>query len=80
MFSQQLAKFKNETKIITYLRARVSGVLGALRNLCILRIGRIASGCNDTRIHIESIQYEAFGSVRITNRTIRWTNPIMLEK
>ncbi len=44
MFSQQLAKFKNETKIKTYLRARgPPGVSGALRSLRILRIGRIGS-------------------------------------
>ncbi len=43
MFSQQLAKFKNETKIKTSLRARGPGVSGALRSLRILRIGRIGS-------------------------------------
>ncbi len=44
MFSQQLAKFKNETKIKTYLRARGSpGVSGPLHSLHILRIGRIGS-------------------------------------
>ncbi len=47
MFSQQLAKFKNETKIKTYLRARgPPGVSGALRSLRILRIGRIGSESN----------------------------------
>ncbi len=50
MFSQQLAKFKNETKIKTYLRARgPPGVSGALRSLRILRIGRIGSGSTYTR-------------------------------
>ncbi len=44
MFSQQLAKFKNETKIKTSLRARgPPAVSGALRSLRILRIGRIGS-------------------------------------
>ncbi len=41
MFSQQLAKFKNETKIKTSLRARgPPGVSGALRSLRILPIER----------------------------------------
>ncbi len=45
MFSQQLARFKIETKIKTSLRARgPPGVLGALCSLRILRIGRIGSG------------------------------------
>ncbi len=45
-FSQQLTKFKNETKIKTSLRARGSpGVSGAQRSLHILHIGRIGSGC-----------------------------------
>ncbi len=45
MFSQQLAKFKIETKIKTSLRARgPPGVSGALCSLRILRIGRIGSG------------------------------------
>ncbi len=45
MFSQQLAKFQNETKIKTSLRARgPPGVSGALCSLRILRIGRIGSG------------------------------------
>ncbi len=44
MFSQQLAKFKIETKIKTSLRARgPPGVSGALSSLRILRIGRIGS-------------------------------------
>ncbi len=44
MFSQQLAKFKIETKIKTSLRARgPPGVSGALCSLRILRIGRIGS-------------------------------------
>ncbi len=44
MFSQQLAKFKNETKIKTSLRARgPPGVSGALCSLRILHIGRIGS-------------------------------------
>ncbi len=44
MFSQQLAKFKNETKIKTSLRARgPPGVSGDLRSVRILRIGRIGS-------------------------------------
>ncbi len=45
MISQQLAKFKIETKIKTSLRARgPPGVSGALCSLRILRIGRIGSG------------------------------------
>ncbi len=45
MFSQQLAKFKIETKIKTSLRARgPPGVSGALSSVRILRIGRIGSG------------------------------------
>ncbi len=45
MFSQQLAKFKIETKIKTSLRARgPPGVSGALCSLRILCIGRIGSG------------------------------------
>ncbi len=44
MFSQQLAKFKIETKIKTSLRARgPPGVSGALSSLRILRIGSIGS-------------------------------------
>ncbi len=44
MFSQQLAKFQNETKIKTSLRARgPPGVSGALCSLRILHIGRIGS-------------------------------------
>ncbi len=44
MFSQPLAKFKNETKMISSLRARgPPGVSGALRSLRTLRIGRIGS-------------------------------------
>ncbi len=44
MFSQQLAKFKNETKIKTPLRARgPPGVSGALRSLHIPCIGGIGS-------------------------------------
>ncbi len=47
MFSEPLAKIKNETKIKTSLRARgPPGVSGALRSGCILRIGRIGSGCH----------------------------------
>ncbi len=47
MFSQQLAKFKIETKIKTSLRARgPPGVSGALCSLRILRIGRIGSDCD----------------------------------
>ncbi len=47
MFSQQLAKFKIETKIKTSLRARgPPGVSGALSSLRILRIGRIGSECS----------------------------------
>ncbi len=44
MFSEPQAKFKNETKIKTSLRARgPPGVSGALRRVRILRIGRIGS-------------------------------------
>ncbi len=44
MFSEPLAKIKNETKIKTSLRARgPPGVSGALRSVRILRIGRIGS-------------------------------------
>ncbi len=46
MFSEPLAKIKNETKIKTSLRARgPPGVLGALSSGRILRTGRIGSGC-----------------------------------
>ncbi len=45
MFSEPLAKIKNETKIKTSLIARgPPGVSGALRSVRILRIGRIGSG------------------------------------
>ncbi len=45
MFSEPLARLKNETKIKTSLRARgPPDVSGALRSLRILRIGRIGSG------------------------------------
>ncbi len=44
MFSEPLAKIKNETKIKTSLRARgPPGVSGALCSVRILRIGRIGS-------------------------------------
>ncbi len=44
MFSQQLAKFKNETKIKTLFESKgAPGVSGALCSLRILRIGRIGS-------------------------------------
>ncbi len=44
MFSEPLAKIKNETKIKTSLRARgPPGVSGALRSMRILHIGRIGS-------------------------------------
>ncbi len=44
MFSELLAKIKNETKIKTSLRSRgPPGVSGALRSVRILRIGRIGS-------------------------------------
>ncbi len=48
MFSKQLAKFKNKTKIMTSLR--VSGPLHSLR---ILRIERIGSGNNNKFIALQ---------------------------
>ncbi len=45
MFSELLAKIKNETKIKISLRARgAPGVSGALRSVRTQRIGRIGSG------------------------------------
>ncbi len=44
MFSEPLAKIKNETKIKTSLTAKgPPGVSGTLRSVRILRIGRIGS-------------------------------------
>ncbi len=48
MFSKQLAKFKNKTKIMTSLR-----VSGPLRSLRILRIERIGSGNNNKFIALQ---------------------------
>ncbi len=53
MFSQQLAKFQNVTKIKTFLRARgPPGVSGALCSVRILRIGRIGSACWHKRFSV----------------------------
>ncbi len=70
MFSQQLDKLKNETKIKTNLRARgPPGVSGALRSLRILRIGRIGSGYSDLLLHIKQRQ----NGIYCLNTAIQWT-------
>ncbi len=58
MFSEPLAKIKNETKIKTSLRARgPPGVSGALRSVRILRIGRIGSAVKPPQMSLkESIE------------------------
>ncbi len=56
MFSKQLAKFKNETKIKTSWRARgPPGVSGGLRSLRILCIGRIDSEYNNVELVAKTI-------------------------
>ncbi len=58
MFSEPLAKIKNETKIKTSLRARgPPGVSGGLRSVRILRIGRIGSAVKPPQMSLkESIE------------------------
>ncbi len=61
MFSETLAKIKNETKIKTSLRARgPPGVSGALRSVRILRIGRIGSVCSILNKILSHVIWKSF--------------------
>ncbi len=74
MFSQQLAKFQNETKIKTSLRARgPPGVSGALRSMRILRIGRICSGYFHILV-VESLTWSLKVTVIKPSETFNWLN------